>query len=97
MNVTKRETDRNENENIHILVCKCQCLFFFFLLYMFSGLSKFAKLARSVTRSRQFAAHIPNLKDPSKQSNLAQVHTYTINAYFIFASQKFIWIFFYFR
>lgn len=37
------------------------------------GLSKFAKLARSVTRSRQFSAHIPTLKDPSKQSNLAQV------------------------
>lgn len=37
------------------------------------GLSKFAKLARSVTRSRQFSAHIPTIKDPSKQSNLAQV------------------------
>lgn len=38
------------------------------------GLSKFAKLARSVTRSRQFAAHIPNPKDPAKQSNLPQVN-----------------------
>ncbi|XP_037036677.1 potassium voltage-gated channel protein eag isoform X2 [Bradysia coprophila] len=35
------------------------------------GLSKFAKLARSVTRSRQFSAHLPTLKDPTKQSNLA--------------------------
>lgn len=38
------------------------------------GLSKFAKLARSVTRSRQFNAHLPTIKDPSKQSNLAQVN-----------------------
>lgn len=37
------------------------------------GLSKFAKLARSVTRSRQFSAHLPTLKDPTKQSNLATV------------------------
>lgn len=37
------------------------------------GLSKFAKLARSVTRSRQFSAHLPTLKDPTKQSNLAHV------------------------
>ena len=36
------------------------------------GLSKFAKLARSVTRSRQFSA-LPTLKDPTKQSNLAHV------------------------
>lgn len=39
------------------------------------GLSKFAKLARSVTRSRQFSAHLPTLKDPTKQSNLAHVST----------------------
>uniref|UniRef100_A0A1B0FLV1 PAC domain-containing protein n=1 Tax=Glossina morsitans morsitans TaxID=37546 RepID=A0A1B0FLV1_GLOMM len=38
-----------------------------------TGLSKFAKLARSVTRSRQFSAHLPTLKDPTKQSNLAHV------------------------
>ncbi|XP_051863043.1 potassium voltage-gated channel protein eag isoform X14 [Drosophila albomicans] len=37
------------------------------------GLSKFAKLARSVTRSRQFSAHLPTLKDPTKQSNLAHM------------------------
>ncbi|CAG9820257.1 unnamed protein product [Phaedon cochleariae] len=42
------------------------------------GLSKFAKLARSVTRSRsvlvsQFSSHLPNLKDTTKQSHLAQV------------------------
>lgn len=37
------------------------------------GLSKFAKLARSVTRSRQFTAHLPTLKDPTKQSHLAHV------------------------
>ncbi|XP_048526223.1 potassium voltage-gated channel protein eag isoform X5 [Dendroctonus ponderosae] len=42
------------------------------------GLSKFAKLARSVTRSRsvlvsQFSSHLPNLKDTTKQSHLAQM------------------------
>uniref|UniRef100_A0A336LSJ2 CSON015324 protein n=1 Tax=Culicoides sonorensis TaxID=179676 RepID=A0A336LSJ2_CULSO len=37
------------------------------------GLSKFAKLARSVTRSRQFSAHLPTLKDPGKQSNLGHM------------------------
>lgn len=37
------------------------------------GMSKFAKLARSVTRSRQFNAHLPAIKDPSKQSNFTQV------------------------
>ncbi|XP_024084672.1 potassium voltage-gated channel protein eag isoform X2 [Cimex lectularius] len=42
------------------------------------GLSKFAKLARSVTRSRsvlvsQFSSHLPNLKDTSKQSHLAHM------------------------
>lgn len=42
------------------------------------GLSKFAKLARSVTRSRsvlvsQFSSHLPNLKDTTKQSNLAHM------------------------
>ncbi|XP_055298065.1 potassium voltage-gated channel protein eag [Sitodiplosis mosellana] len=42
-----------------------------------SGLSKFAKLARSVTRSRQFNAGIQNIKDPSKQSNLAQMMSLT--------------------
>ncbi|XP_073982982.1 potassium voltage-gated channel protein ether a go-go isoform X2 [Rhodnius prolixus] len=47
------------------------------------GLSKFAKLARSVTRSRsvlvsQFSSHLPNLKDTSKQSHLA--HMMSLNA-----------------
>ncbi|XP_070493182.1 potassium voltage-gated channel protein eag isoform X2 [Chironomus tepperi] len=37
------------------------------------GLSKFAKLARSVTRSRQFSSHLPTLKDTTKQSNLAHM------------------------
>lgn len=45
----------------------------FALAHFNVGLSKFAKLARSVTRSRQFGAHMSNIKDPSKQSNLAQV------------------------
>lgn len=49
-----------------------------FCKILFSGLSKFAKLARSVTRSRsvlvsQFSSHLPNLKDTTKQSHLAQV------------------------
>ncbi|XP_039293603.1 potassium voltage-gated channel protein eag isoform X4 [Nilaparvata lugens] len=44
------------------------------------GLSKFAKLARSVTRSRsvlvsQFSSHLPNLKDTTKQSHLAHVRS----------------------
>jgi potassium voltage-gated channel Eag-related subfamily H protein len=44
------------------------------------GLSKFAKLARSVTRSRsvlvsQFSSHMPNIKDTAKQSHLAHVST----------------------
>jgi hypothetical protein len=39
----------------------------------FKGLSKFAKLARSVTRSRQFSSHLPTIKDTAKQSNLAHV------------------------
>ncbi|XP_047099194.1 potassium voltage-gated channel protein eag-like [Schistocerca piceifrons] len=47
------------------------------------GLSKFAKLARSVTRSRsvlvsQFSSHLPNLKDTAKQSHLA--HMMSLNA-----------------
>ncbi|KAL0266809.1 UNVERIFIED_CONTAM: hypothetical protein PYX00_009253 [Menopon gallinae] len=42
------------------------------------GLSKFAKLARSVTRSRsvlasQFTSHLPHLKDTNKQSHLAHM------------------------
>ncbi|CAO1408816.1 unnamed protein product [Diamesa serratosioi] len=37
------------------------------------GLSKFAKLARSVTRSRQFSSHLPTIKDTTKQSNLAHM------------------------
>ncbi|CAG7644406.1 unnamed protein product, partial [Allacma fusca] len=46
-------------------------------------LSKFAKLARSVTRSRsvlvsQFSSHIPAVKETSKQSNLA--HMMSLNA-----------------
>jgi hypothetical protein len=45
---------------------------------LLAGLSKFAKLARTVTRSRtmlasQFTSHPPNLKDTAKQSNLAHV------------------------
>lgn len=46
-----------------------------FINFYFLGLSKFAKLARSVTRSRQFSAHLPTLKDSTKQSNLAHVST----------------------
>ncbi|KAI5699483.1 hypothetical protein M8J75_003699 [Diaphorina citri] len=45
---------------------------------LLAGLSKFAKLARTVTRSRtmlasQFTSHPPNLKDTAKQSNLAHM------------------------
>lgn len=48
------------------------------LLIPKAGLSKFAKLARSVTRSRsvlvtQFSSHLPAMKDVSKQSNIAHV------------------------
>ncbi|XP_071516569.1 potassium voltage-gated channel protein eag-like [Panulirus ornatus] len=44
------------------------------------GLSKFAKLARSVTRSRsvlvtQFSSHLPVMKDVAKQSNITHVST----------------------
>lgn len=42
-------------------------------VFLFKGLSKFAKLARSVTRSRQFSSHLPTIKDSAKQSNLAHV------------------------
>ncbi|XP_063236097.1 potassium voltage-gated channel protein eag [Bacillus rossius redtenbacheri] len=47
------------------------------------GLSKFAKLARSVTRSRsvlvsQFSSHLPNIKDTAKQSHLA--HMMSLNS-----------------
>ncbi|ROT75597.1 putative EAG, partial [Penaeus vannamei] len=47
------------------------------------GLSKFAKLARSVTRSRsvlvtQFSSHLPAMKDVSKQSNIA--HMMSLNS-----------------
>lgn len=43
-----------------------------------AGLSKFAKLARSVTRSRsvlvtQFSSHLPAMKDVAKQSNITHV------------------------
>ena len=54
-------------------------LFFSICVYFDKkGLSKFAKLARSVTRSRsvlvsQFSSHIPAVKETSKQSNLAHV------------------------
>ena len=51
------------------------------------GLSKFAKLARSVTRSRQFNAGIQNIKDPSKQSNLAQVRINSIFEFFFIKIQ----------
>ncbi|XP_069971816.1 potassium voltage-gated channel protein eag isoform X6 [Penaeus vannamei] len=48
-----------------------------------TGLSKFAKLARSVTRSRsvlvtQFSSHLPAMKDVSKQSNIA--HMMSLNS-----------------
>ena len=57
------------NTTIFIFLC---CVIFFI------GLSKFAKLARSVTRSRsvlvsQFSSHIPAIKDSGKQSNFAHV------------------------
>ncbi|KAG8231284.1 hypothetical protein J437_LFUL010322 [Ladona fulva] len=53
---------------------KCNCC----VLKTFAGLSKFAKLARSVTRSRsvlvsQFSSHLPNIKDTSRQSHLAHI------------------------
>lgn len=49
-------------------------------VFVLAGLSKFAKLARSVTRSRsvlvsQFSSHLPNLKDAGKQSHLAHVRS----------------------
>lgn len=46
--------------------------------FFIEGMSKFAKLARSVTRSRQFNAHLPAIKDPSKQSNFTQVRAQRI-------------------
>jgi len=54
-------------------LCACSHLVAVNLFLPVLGLSKFAKLARSVTRSRQFSAHLPTLKDPTKQSNLAHV------------------------
>lgn len=47
-------------------------------IFFFPGLSKFAKLARSVTRSRsvlasQFSTNMPAVKESSRQSNLAHV------------------------
>lgn len=47
-------------------------------LHCEAGLSKFAKLARSVTRSRsvlvtQFSSHLPVMKDVAKQSNITHV------------------------
>lgn len=54
-------------------LCACCILVAVNLFLPVLGLSKFAKLARSVTRSRQFSAHLPTLKDPTKQSNLAHV------------------------
>ncbi|XP_069956139.1 potassium voltage-gated channel protein eag isoform X3 [Cherax quadricarinatus] len=48
-----------------------------------TGLSKFAKLARSVTRSRsvlvtQFSSHLPVMKDVAKQSNIT--HMMSLNS-----------------
>ncbi|XP_050709707.1 potassium voltage-gated channel protein eag-like isoform X3 [Eriocheir sinensis] len=48
-----------------------------------TGLSKFAKLARSVTRSRsvlvtQFSSHLPAMKDVAKQSNIT--HMMSLNS-----------------
>jgi hypothetical protein len=56
--------------------------------FVFAGLSKFAKLARSVTRSRsvlvsQFSSHLPNLKDTTKQSHLAHVSTIKLVIIFV--------------
>lgn len=43
-----------------------------------AGLSKFAKLARSVTRSRSvLVSALPALKEPQRQSHLAHVSTTT--------------------
>lgn len=77
-NVTKQKRitgndTSNDNYILFLFFCFWSLLCAGVYVRACSGLSKFAKLARSVTRSRQFAAHIPNLKDPSKQSNLAQV------------------------
>ncbi|GFY39251.1 potassium voltage-gated channel protein eag [Trichonephila inaurata madagascariensis] len=50
------------------------------------GLSKFARLARSVTRSRsvlvqQFSSHLPAIKaDPTKQSQIAHVGMISLNS-----------------
>ena len=45
------------------------------ILLFKGGLSKFAKLARSVTRSRTaLASQLPNKTDQPKQSNLTQVY-----------------------
>jgi hypothetical protein len=58
----------------NIKVADLKLLFSLFsLLAQTQGLSKFAKLARSVTRSRQFSSHLPTIKDTTKQSNLAHV------------------------
>ncbi|KAK4310053.1 hypothetical protein Pmani_018358 [Petrolisthes manimaculis] len=60
---------------------------FFLPLFPFlhceAGLSKFAKLARSVTRSRsvlvtQFSSHLPVMKDVAKQSNIT--HMMSLNS-----------------
>lgn len=41
---------------------------------LLAGLSKFAKLARSVTRSRTaIVSHAPVIKDPVKHSNFGHV------------------------
>lgn len=56
------------------------------------GLSKFARLARSVTRSRsvlaqQFSSHIPIIKaEPSKQSSLGHVSIFHYQLYVYLAS-----------
>ncbi len=51
------------------------------LHYISAGLSKFARLARSVTRNRsvlmQFSSHVPNTKvDSSKPSQIANVSSH---------------------
>lgn len=46
------------------------------VVYVYAGLSKFAKLARSVTRSRSvLVSALPALKEPQRQSHLAHVST----------------------
>ena len=57
----------------------------FVLFLCIAGLSKFAKLARSVTRSRSVLAsqfstshHVPAVKETSRQSNVAHVKIFVL-------------------